>query len=371
MPTGVSTHSCVAHDLPESSCDNIGGMTRTRTLPVIFFLVLAAVVYAGTTAFLAKADSKPIEVRWLLAHTPESLYVDAVDVFARTLEEESGGEMKLHVLKPEDVGFPEEGDVPYSKAKELMEKGEIEVSSTYAVANGFDDERFWVLNLPFLFRDYGSSFAVLDGQIGEAILEEFSARTELRALAYTLSGGFRILASEDTIQTPDDLKGKRVATSGGPVAEATLESFGAIPVSTNLESGAQIDESSIDAVETTYSRISSILGKDSPFLSHIAETNHSLFLTTIVVSDTFFDSLSPQHQAALVKAARAAADVERAASIELTDKTRAELQNDDRVAVFSEADTVSLVKKSQGVYAAFEKTFGVRMQELRDAAGAQ
>lgn len=323
----------------------------------LFYILAAASIIVLALLFSNRAAAEDsTQVRWLMSHSPADLYTQATADFAASLAAATDGKLALTAVYPESVGVETRGDVPYATSVELMESGSAELSSVYAVAAGVHDAHIWTLNLPFLFKSYDSLAQTLDGATGRSLLTDLSAKAPYEALEFTLSGGFRIIASREPMTSVDDLKGKRVATSGGPVAEATLTALGAVPVAMDLESGsAVINPSEIDAVETTYSRLSSILGTDSPYLSNILETNHSLFLTMIVADDGFWDSLSAEEQQALRAGAHTAALTERAASVALAKKTKEELRA--KGSVITEVPKEAMAETIKGVYDTFIPVF--------------
>ena len=306
-------------------------------------------------------NNKPIEIKWLLSHQPTSVFARASAVFADELSKESGGQMKLSVVYPADIGWEGTGDIPNDKVLDYLRSGEVQLATTYTVGLGKEAVAFWGLSLPYLFDSYSQAGTVLDGSAGQEILDSASAYTDTHALAFTMSGGFRIIVSKNTaIKSAVDLKGLHIATSGGPVAEATLEALGAVPVPTDLESGdPEIDVGTIDGLETTYSRLSEVVGKNTQYTKYINETNHSLFLTVILASNTFYNSLSPQNQAALKKAALAAARTEREDSIALGGKTKSGLISGGSIVTIPNSDARSAMQaQTESVYKKFESTFG-------------
>jgi len=293
------------------------------------------------------ASSEVKHVRWLLAHQPTDVFLNSTKVFNDTLAKESGGRLVLDVLTPKDVGFTGSGDIPYTDTLQYLDSGKAEISGTYSVLNSITDPQFAVTNLPYLFKNYTSASKVFDSSIGAELLNSFSQKSSVRALQFTYSGGFRIIVSKNTqIKNLKDLKGLTVATAGGPLAEEFLRSLGATPVSMGLENSSD-DLSGVDAIETTYSRLSASIGSNTTFTKYINETNHSLFTTTMVVSDSFYDSLSAEDQAALQKAAAAAAEVERTDSIALGEKTRTDLIAGGSIMVSPSTELVALLKKSR------------------------
>jgi len=330
---------------------------------VIAAVLLGLVVY---TIFFydakgGNASDAPREVTWLLSHQPTDVFARAVGVFAQTLENESGGSLSLRVIYPKDVGV-EKGDVPHATVLQLLDAGSVDVASVYTIPLGNTFEDFRILNLPFLFDSYERTNAVLD-DTALPILDQLDGA--IRGLAFTMSGGFRIIASKDlSIEDIQDFKGKRIVTSGGPVAEATLRALGATPVSQELESGSARDFSSIDGVETTYARLSAVLGSDTAFTAHINETNHSMFLTAVVAGGSFFDSLTPLEQRALISAARAAAKVEREDSMALNESVKEILrQGGSTIHELSTTSREAFVAATKSVYQEYSSRFSPDIYE--------
>lgn len=336
----------------------MGRNVSTRSL-VALGLVAAAVAicfFFFIQFSPARAQARPVvHVRWLISHQPTEVFRNATRVFADELAKETDGAMVLDIVTPQAIGV-EKGDVPNSKVFQLLDSGDVQLATAYTVALGYVDKDVWSFNLPFAFDGYGQIAPVLDGPAGSRLLSGLASSTSARGLAFTMSGGFRIIISKDkVIHAPQDLKGLRIATSGGPVAEATLKALGAIPVPLDLESGsAAIDSKRIDGIETTYSRLSEVVGSNSVYTKQINETNHSMFLTAILASNSFYNSLSSRDQAALMNAAHAAAIVERQDSITLGDATRAQLGKEgSTITTVSSAERDAFKKAVQPVYTEF------------------
>lgn len=311
-------------------------------------------------ANVASASSNHVTVKWLQSHQPTDVFARATKVFGETLARESDGTMSLEVVSPQDIGVAR-GDVPNATVFDELDSGRVQIATTYTVALGQADHNLWALNLPFSFASYDQLPAILDGSVGKGLLAGVASSTDARGLAFTMSGGFRIIATKDkAIHAPADLKGLRIATSGGPVAEATLKRLGATPVPLDLESGnANIDPDTIDGVETTYSRLSQVLSSKSPYLTYINETNHSVFLTAIVANESFYESLTPAQQKALDDAAIAAAGVERQDSIALGDHTRASLSGSgSTIVTLTDSERAAFKAATAPVYAQFSGMFG-------------
>lgn len=282
-------------------------MITTRSgIAIVAVLCVAAVAF-----FALSANSlEKRQVRWLISHQPTDVFSEAAEVFARELSARTNGRLQLEVIEPADIGWGD-GDIPNSEVEKRLRNGEVELATAYTVPLGAEYPAFWALNLPYLVGSYEDAEALIESEAADVILDSLDS-SDMRALAFTMSGGLRIIASKNfSIDDAGSLKGKRIATSGGPVAEETLRALGAIPVSAQIES-LGVPEN-IDGFETTYSRLSALDGA-SAYARYINETNHSIFLTTILARADFLDSLSSEDRAALIEAARVAARQERADS---------------------------------------------------------
>lgn len=328
-------------------------------------IVVIAAVFLAWYVFPATVENagnqERITVRWLIAHEPSDLFARGAEEFARILAEESGGEMELKLLTPKDmnVELVGVGDIPPSTVFELLEKGEVEMSTVLATGVAKKVPEILEVKLPFRFEDADDAFSVLYGEGGARLLERISEKTDMRALAFTLSGGFRVFVSREPLQVSSSggISGKTIITTAGEMGEKTLAQLGAQPLPTPNDINDIPDTSDIDALEAAYTRLSAV--KNPTFVKHIAETNHSLFFTTILVRDSFYDALSPKNQVALTKAARAAGAIEWDDSIELGEKTKRTLQ--EKGVVIDEISPElrrALRSQVQPVYDWFYATYG-------------
>lgn len=344
-------------------------MQPKRLYLLAMLIGLSGVILLGGRTLWAHAQeqrSVHVQVRWLISHQPTEVFAEAIHTFSKELSEKTQGRLSLEVVLPKDVGVTK-GDIPNDIVLNQLSTGAVQLATVYTVALGKDDQALWSLNLPFAFDSYEQVERFLDGAGAQELLRGIGTQTHVEGLAFTMSGGFRIIASKNTaIQKPSDMRGLRVATSGGPVAEATLKALGATPVSLDLESAkADVSAANVDAVETTYSRLSEVLGSETTYTKFINETNHSVFLTAIVASPAFMESLSPEDQSALRSAALDAARVERGESIALGARTRDALAASGSTITVPESSQRAFFRTiTQSVYTQFEPLFGKNLETL-------
>jgi TRAP-type C4-dicarboxylate transport system substrate-binding protein len=162
-----------------------------------------------------------------------------------------------------------------------------------------------------LFTDHDHVSRVLDGEIGDDLCEQLSKNTEARGLAFTYSGGYRIVGSNDPIQSLEDLKEMEISTV--PSTSTFFRELAGESKTRDAQSHEEIVNSikKGNAIETTYLRFK---GKN------ILKTNHSMFMTTILIGNKLFDSLTAEQQDVFRRAAKRVAKLERQWSIDDAEK---------------------------------------------------
>ncbi|MES2821582.1 MAG: TRAP transporter substrate-binding protein DctP, partial [Pseudomonadota bacterium] len=83
-----------------------------------------------------------------------------------------------------------------------------------------------VFNMPFVFRDHAHMRKVIDGEIGQEILDKITqSEFNLVALAW-MDGGTRNIYSKKPVRTIADLKGMKIRVQGNPLFIDTINAMG-------------------------------------------------------------------------------------------------------------------------------------------------
>ena len=197
-------------------------------------------------------------IRWVLAHEPIELFLRAAKRFKATMEQTAPGRLNYEILTLSEYADKYKNGAKITKHDllQLMEDGDIEMSQMYTSTLGRKHHRdMWALDMPFLFRDHDHAKDVLEGEIGQSLLAGLNSKTNVHGLAFTYSGGFRMIPANVELHTIEDFKGEKLRCNKSPIAEETLSAVGAIPVPIELE---QINEGVQDGIivggESTYPR---------------------------------------------------------------------------------------------------------------------
>lgn len=260
----------------------------------------------------------PRILRWLVAHTPVDLFLRTAQAFGQEIERATDGELQVQVISKEDYWqefHNQHGREP--SMRDLfsdLEAGKFEIFQTEVRQYSCINNHFMALDLPFLFRDHEHAARVLDGKIGRALCDSLSMKSKIRGLAFTYSGGYRVIGSKEPVNTVDGLANKTLITSRNPAAYRMVERIGAVPVQVEYSWNHVADVNDHDAIETTYLRFGEYEGK------HILKTEHSLFLTTISINLDLWNSLDSRLQDLMQEVATKTAQLERKWSVEDAEK---------------------------------------------------
>ena len=105
-------------------------MNNKLIILIVIILAVGAGFYVYSDDATAKDDA--IKIRLLVAHQPVSVFERSNEIFAKELLNGSNGTMELEVLSPSDFGY--ETDIPLADVYELMDSGQIDISTAITSA---------------------------------------------------------------------------------------------------------------------------------------------------------------------------------------------------------------------------------------------
>jgi len=185
-----------------------------------------------------------------------------------------------------------------------------------------------VFNMPFVFRDIKHMRAVIDGPIGQELLDKISASpARMIGLAW-MDGGSRSLYTKKPVRTPDDLKGQKIRMMGNPLFVDTMNAMGGNGISMGYgEVFTALQTGVIDGAENNPPSLYTA-NHFKAGAKYYTQTHHLIIPEILVMSKVTWDKLSPADQAVIKKAAREAQFEQRglwdAAVADYTAKLKAE-----------------------------------------------
>ena len=306
------------------------------------------------------------KIRWVIAHLPEHLFIRTANAFAKALDEILPGQFEIEILRASEYtdkykkydnlrdlqDLTANADEAIDSFFEALENSDIEMGQfqTDELATRFN-EQMKVFDMPYMFDDHDHVDRVVEGDIGAELQAGIEMNAPVKALAYTYSGGYRTFGSHKAIQSLADVK--KVATSKGVLAETLSTALGSETSvqSSYLSTKADLPNDATPIVESTYLRF-------NDKVKHIYKTDHSMFMTDIVVSKKFFNNLNEEQQQAMIEAAKQAAKQERTWSIEDAERFENDAEDNGRTIIAITPDEEAMFKKAaQKMYIKYRGMF--------------
>ena len=184
----------------------------------ILALVLAmAMVFA--LAGVAFAADKTYTIRIGHSDTTTNLIHVSLEHFAQAVEEKTTGQCKVEIYAAEQLGSNAE-------MSEMLEMGSLDAMMMPSGQQASYCPKFTALSLPFLFSDYEHVYRVLDGELGQELLEGIEDHNMIQ-IAYWENGLRQFSNSVRPIEKPEDLNGLKFRTPEDAMTIAIFAAYGA------------------------------------------------------------------------------------------------------------------------------------------------
>ena len=212
-----------------------------------------------------------------------------------------------------------------------------------------------VFDILFIFKDTAHAYRVLDGKIGQEIMDKLG-EFGLKGLAYWDTGWRELTNSRQPVHTPADVKGLKVRTNGSPAHNETWKLLGANPVPMPIgELYTALEMKTVDSQEQSLGLLYS--GKFYEVQKYLSLTNHAYSALLVAMNKAKFDALSPAHQKAVIEAAQEAGAYQRKLNNDNVAKILAEVKKAG-LQVIEKVDPAPFFEASKPVRQMFTSKYG-------------
>ena len=162
-----------------------------------------------------------------------------------------------------------------------------------------------VFSLPYLFRDEDHFWKVLEGPVGEEMLEVLATRGDgspsgLHGLGYFDSGS-RSFYTVNPVNSPSDLEGKKIRVMNDPVAMDMVQAMGGSPTPIAFgELYTALKQGTVDGAENNPP--SFVTSRHYEICKHYMLNHHSRIPDVILIGSDVWDSLSSAEKSWLEQA---------------------------------------------------------------------
>ncbi len=253
-------------------------------LAAIATIALSAPIVAQSQTVLKAADVHP-------AGYPN---VVAMENLGKKLEAATNGRYKMQMF-PGSVLGDEKAMI------EQTQIGAINILRTSLGPVGSVVPDVNVFNMPFVFRNEAHMRAVIDGPVGQEILDKITnSPAKMVALGW-MDGGSRSLYTKKKVTTPADLKGVKVRMMGNPLFVDTMNALGGNGIAMGYgEVFSALQTNVIDGAENNAPSFFTS-NHYTTGTRYYAQTHHLIIPEIFVMSRITWDKMTPADQALLKK----------------------------------------------------------------------
>ena len=255
-----------------------------------FFKVCASAVVVCSASLTGTAWAQDKQV-WKASDVHPIGYptVEAIQRMGKKLEKETNGRISIQMYPSMQLG----GE------KEMIEQaqvGALQIARISVGAMGPVVDELNVFNLPFVFRDEAHMRKVIDGPIGQGLLEKITASPQSRLVVLGwMDAGTRNVYSNKPVTKPEDLKGQKIRMMGNPLFVETMNAMGGNGVAMGFnELFGALQTGVVDGAENNPP---TLLAQNHYTVSKVYSlTGHLIIPEIFVFSKRNWDSLSKSDQ---------------------------------------------------------------------------
>jgi len=249
----------------------------------------------ASVTFAAAATACETTLRSSDTHPDGYPTIEAVKAMGKMLEERTSGRLCVEVFHSAQLG----------EEKDSIEQTQFGVIDLNRVSLGpFNNivPETQVVSLPYIFRSVDHMHKVMDGEIGQEILDAFSAH-DLIGLAFYDGGARSFYNSERPIKSIEDLKGMKLRVMQSDIFVDMVSALGAN--ATPMPYGevySSIQTGVIDGAENNWPSYDT--AGHFEVAKHYTLDEHLIVPEVLVMSKISWDKLTPEDQEAVRQAAK-------------------------------------------------------------------
>ncbi|MFG6136481.1 TRAP transporter substrate-binding protein [Halomonas sp. B23F22_10] len=265
---------------------------------------------------VVQADGE-FKIKFSIGTTQSGAQYRGLEYFEKIVEQRSEGNIQVELFHSAQLG----DDL---QAVSNLQSGTLEMTapSTSPLVGMFPE--FAVFDLPFLFPTPEVADTVLDGEIGQQMLDDAS-RQGLVAIGWAENGYRQLTNSATPVSSPDDLDGLKIRTMQNDIHLDIWRTLGANPTPMSFaELFTALEQGVVDGQENPWITIEA--SKFNEVQDYASETNHVYTPFITLVSERFWNRLPADYQQLVRDAAQQMGDYEREVSRTLNDQIKQQLQ---------------------------------------------
>lgn len=240
---------------------------------------------------IARAQSKTLRFGHIFPTTHP--YHLGLQRFADLVGEKTAGEVKVQIYPSGQLG----GEIQLIEGMNLGTTDGC-TAAAGSLAQTHDVRRFYLLDMPYLFKNYEAVDRFVEGDMGDEWKASLPEEAGIRILGYGGAGFSQILTSVRPIFVPEDLDGMKMRVWESPAAKLSLELMNMTPtpmpyaeVFTALQQG--VVDGLVNSMTTFYQT------KMFEVAKYLSVSDQMYVVMPLMMGEKQFQALTAEQQAAV------------------------------------------------------------------------
>lgn len=322
-------------------------MKKLLSVLLIVLLIGSVVLAEGQK----ETEQKSYKITAGIGLNDKSAQYESLVFFKELVESNSDGRITVDLYHSSQLGDDRE-------MMEALQRGEQEMTcpSTAPIVPFVPE--FGVFDLPFLFPTNEAADYILDGEIGQELLDELSD-IGIKGLVYWENGYRNLTNSVRAVRTPADVSGMKVRTMENPMHLDAWRAMGANPTPMAFgELFSAMQQGVVDGQENPWGTI--YLQNFPEVQGYATDTGHVYSPFVLMIAQSFWDDLPADLQ-----------DVVMNAAVESRDKNRELNRRYNKEYMEKLKDVMTVVELTPAQKAEFQAAVSPVYEKYSDAIGAE
>lgn len=278
---------------------------KRLTVVLLVLAIVAGLAFAQGSGEASAAKKPTYTITFNEPFTRPHTLAEAAYMFKSIVEEKSNGDIQVDVYEGGVLGTSQDA----LEAVQIGTQTMVDAATAPTVAF---DPAFGVLNMPYLFSSREQWYSILDGELGQALLDRLEAQGFV-GLGFPENGIRHVTNNIRPIKKWEDLNGVKIRLMQNQVFISTFERFGCLTTTTPwAEVYSALQQKVVDGQENPVSNI--VNAKLYEVQKYLSLTGHTYDPNIYFVNKAFWDSLPANYQQILKDAAHEAITWQRKAA---------------------------------------------------------
>lgn len=271
-------------------------------LSVGILMILMVILGGCSSTQKSKAGSEPSSgekssvkvMKIATANAKDRSLSKALYKFAEIVSKETNGGIKVEVYTDAVLGDDR-------RILEGLQMGTIEGGVVAAGPISSFAPEMGVFDLPYLFKDKQSAYKVLDGEIGQKVLDKLPTYKFI-GLVYGENGFRHLTNSRREVTTLEDIKGLKIRTMEAQLHVDIWKALGANPTPMSWSQVySALEQKVVDGQENPLGNV--VSNRLYEVQKYLTLTGHVYNASPLLISKVFWDTLNDKEKEILKKAA--------------------------------------------------------------------